>query len=165
MNRTKAMWQLISRETGKAPENDKLELRIGNKIISHPPEITEKLNMYCISTVEELLKQNSNRRCDNKLEIKRCPNSIFIYPVTEEEVISLAKSLKGKPTAGYDDIHESLVKQGIQLIKGPLAHIYNVLLNSGVFPDEWKTAKVKSLYKKGDRYDMQNCRPILTCLC
>jgi hypothetical protein len=68
--------------------------------------------------------------------------------------------LKGKPTAGCDDIPERLVKQCIQLIKGPLAHIYNVSLNSGVFPDEWKTAKVKPLYKKGDRYDMQNYRPV-----
>jgi len=68
--------------------------------------------------------------------------------------------LKSKPTAGYDDILESLFKQCIQLIKGPLAHIYNVLLNSGAFPNEWKTAKVKPLYKKGDRYDMLNFRPI-----
>jgi hypothetical protein len=117
------MWQLINREIGKPPENDhKLELRIGNKTISNPTEITEKLNMHFISTVEELIKQNSNRS-DNKLEIKHCPNSIFIYPVAEEEVISLTKSLKGKPTASYDDIPDSLVKQCIQLIKGPLAHL------------------------------------------
>jgi sarcosine oxidase/L-pipecolate oxidase len=32
-------------------------------------------------------------------------------------------------------------------------------LNSGVFSNEWKTEKVKSLYK-GDRYDIQNYRPI-----
>jgi len=69
------------------------------------------------------------------LKIKQGPNSIFIYPVTEEEMISLIKSLKGKPTAGDDDIPENLVKQCVQLIKGPLAHIYNLSLNSGVFPD------------------------------
>jgi hypothetical protein len=57
--------------------------------------------------------------------------------------------LKGKTTAGYDDIPESLVKHCIQLIKKPLAHIYNASFNSGVFPDEWKTVKVKPLYKKG----------------
>jgi len=56
-------------------------------------------------------------------------------------VISLTKSLKGNPAAGYDDIPERLVKQCIHLIKGPLAHIYNVSMNSGVFPDKWKTAK------------------------
>jgi len=48
----------------------------------------------------------------------------------------------------------------MQLIKGSLAHIYNLSLNSGVFPDIWKTAKVKPLYKKGDKYDMKNYRPI-----
>jgi hypothetical protein len=42
-----------------------------------------------------------------------------------------------------------------------VAHIYNVSLNSGVFPDKWKTATVTPLYKKGDRYDMQNYRSIL----
>ena len=155
------MWQLINREIGKAPENNhKLQLKIENKITSNPTEITEKLNVYFISTVEELVKENSNRRCYNKLEIKHCPNSIFIHPVTEEEVISLTKSLKGKPTAAYDDTPERLVKQCMQLTKWPLAHIYNVLLKSGVFPDEWKTAKVKPLYKKGDTYDTQNYRPI-----
>jgi hypothetical protein len=123
------MWQLVNKEIDKAPENDhKLELRIGNKTIINPTEITETLNMHFISTVEELVKQSSNRRSDNKLEIKHCPNSIFIYLVTEEEVISLTKILKGKPTAGYNDIPESLVKQCIQLIKRPLAHIYNVSL-------------------------------------
>jgi Reverse transcriptase (RNA-dependent DNA polymerase). len=34
-------------------------------------------------------------------------------------------------------------------------------LNSDVFPNEWKTAKAKPLYKKGDRNDVQNYRPIL----
>ena len=75
-------------------------------------------------------------------------------------MVSLAKNLKDMLTAGYNDIPESLVKQCIQLIKGPQIHIYNVSLQSGVFPDEWKLAKVKPLYEKGDMYDIQNYRPI-----
>ena len=110
----------------------------------------------------ELVKQNINKRSYNNSckEIKHSPNSIFISPATEEEVVSLAKNLKEKLTAGYNDMPESLVKQCIQLIKGPLTHSSNVSLRSGVFPDEWKSAKVKPLYKKGDRYDIQNYRPI-----
>jgi hypothetical protein len=83
-----------------------------------------------------------------------------MLPVTEEEVVSLAKSLKGKPTAGYEDMPESLVEQCIQLIKGPLTHIHNVSLMSGVFPYDWNVAKLKRLYKKGNSYDIQNYRPI-----
>jgi hypothetical protein len=100
--------------------------------------------------VAELLQQNINKRSYNNLrqEIKHCPNSIFISPVTEEEVVSLATNLKNKLTAGYDDMPKSVVKQCIRLIEGPLTHIYNVSLTSGVFPDEWKAAKVNPLYKR-----------------
>ena len=109
--RMKAMWRLINREIGKVPENEeKLELRIGNKLISNPTEPTDK-----VSTVEELVKQKSNVSVCN-LKIKQCPNSIFIYPVTEE-VISLTKSLKEKPTAGDDDMPENVVTQCMQLTK------------------------------------------------
>ena len=114
-----------------------------------------------MNTVAELVQQNINKGSYDNLrqEIKHCPNSIFISPV-KEEVVSLAMNLKDELTGGYDEIPESLVKQCIQLIKGPLTHIYNVSLRSGVFPDEWKAAKVKPLYKKGDRYNIQNYRPI-----
>jgi potassium voltage-gated channel Eag-related subfamily H protein 8 len=44
--------------------------------------------------------------------------------------------------------------------KGPLAHIYNISINSGTFPEKFKIARVKPLYKKGDIYSIQNYRPI-----
>jgi hypothetical protein len=121
-NRPKAMWRLINREIGNAPKNEqKLELKVGNKIISNPAEITDKLKSHFINTVKEMVKHNNNGSV-NDLELTR-PNSIFIYPVTDEEVISLTKSLKGKPTSGVDDVPENLVKQYIHLIKGPLSHL------------------------------------------
>jgi exonuclease III len=160
-NRTKTMWQLINREMGKTQENDyKMEIRVGEKVTSNPMVITESLNKHMVNSVEELVKQNSDNKSHVNLEINQCLKSVFIEPVTEEEVIKLSTCLKDKFTSGYDDIPESLVKQCIQLIKRPLAHIYNISLSSGVFPEEWKTVKVKPLYKKGDKYEMQNYRPI-----
>jgi hypothetical protein len=51
------MWQLINRETGKTQEDDyKLELKIGNNIISNLTEISEKINMYFKNTVAELVQ-------------------------------------------------------------------------------------------------------------
>ena len=70
MERTKAIWRLINREIGKAPENEeKLELRIANKLISNHIEITDKLNTHFVSTVEELVKQKRNGSVYN-LKIK-----------------------------------------------------------------------------------------------
>ena len=71
MDITKAMWQLINREIGKTPKiEQKLELRIGNKFISNPTEIADKLNTHSISNVEEMVKQKSNGSVYN-LKIKK----------------------------------------------------------------------------------------------
>jgi len=115
------MWQLTNREISTTQEDENnLELMTGNNIVSNPIEIAEKLNMYFTNTVAELVQQNINkgRYNNSRQEINHCPNSIFISPVTEDEVVSLAKHLKDKLTAGYCSIRESLVKQYIQLIKG-----------------------------------------------
>jgi hypothetical protein len=108
------------------------------------------------------LIKNSNLGCNNKKsqKINKCETSVFIYPVTEDEVVSLAKTLKNKRTVGPDDIPECLVKHSIGLIKKLLTHIYKLSFSLGVFPENWKTAKVILLHKKGDRHDMQNYRPI-----
>jgi len=47
-----------------------------------------------------------------------------------------------------------------KFVKGPLAHIYNISINPGKFPEKFKIARVKPLYKKVDIYSIQNNRPI-----
>jgi len=123
-----------------------LELRIGNSIITNPTELAEKIHSYSTSNGAELVNKKTNvGNCNNSQnDISLCPNTIFIHA---EEVVSLTRGLKGKRSAGYDDIIY-LVKEFIQLVKKPLTHIYNVSLNFGFFPNEWKVARVKALCKK-----------------
>ena len=52
------------------------------------------------------------------------------------------------------------MKQCAVSIKGPLTHIYNMSISSGTFPELFKVARVKPLYKKGNIYGNQNYRPI-----
>jgi len=70
------------------------------------------------------------------------------------------KKFKGKFSAGYGEIPEYVVKHCAKFVKGPLAHIYNILINSGTFPEKFKVARVKPFYKKIDIYSIQNYRPI-----
>jgi hypothetical protein len=48
----------------------------------------------------------------------------------------------------------------IEEIKKPLEHLCNASMKCGIFPDKFKIAKVKPLYKKGDKNDVQNYSPI-----
>ena len=84
---------------------------------------------------------------------------MFAPPVTENEIEKVINKLKGKFSAGFDEIPESLVKRCTHHIKKPLTHICNISLKFGIFPDLMKRAKLRPIFKKGDRQDIQNYRP------
>ena len=46
-----------------------------------------------------------------------------------------------------------------------LTYIMNMSLQMGVFPNEWKIAKVVPLHKGGDLNDVNNYRPISILAC
>jgi hypothetical protein len=55
---------------------------------------------------------------------------MFWLPVTELEIERIIKSLRGKPSAGIDEVPELIVKKSLQFIKKPLLHIFNASLES-----------------------------------
>jgi len=57
-------------------------------------------------------------------------------------------------------LEPGLIKEVIEAIVEPLLHIYNPALNEGIVSDKLKTAKVVPIYKKGDKSQACNYRPI-----
>jgi hypothetical protein len=77
------------------------------------------LNSYFLEIVDEIIQQNS---CHTNMyvgqrKIDYCPNSIFVVTITENEVESVIKYLKGKTSVGYDEIPEYVVKQSASFIR------------------------------------------------
>ena len=68
-------------------------------------------------------------------------------------------SLKINKSAGYDDISFNVVKKCFGVLHKPLLHIFNLSLQTGVFPDKLMIAKV-TLFKGGENYELGNHRPI-----
>ena len=60
----------------------------------------------------------------------------------------------------YDEISCKIIKSCASIISFPLSYIYNYSLHTGIFPDRLKTAVVKPLHKKGDKFNISNYRPI-----
>lgn len=62
---------------------------------------------------------------------------------------------------GLDNISARLLRECPNLIAESLTQIFNQSIKTGIFPTEWKRARVTPLYKNsGERTDPSNYRPI-----
>ena len=61
---------------------------------------------------------------------------------------------------GIDGIQARFIKDSASEIKVAISHIINLSIDTNVVPTEFKYARVKPLYKKGNRNQVENYRPI-----
>ena len=52
------------------------------------------------------------------------------------------------------------MKLGAEVLAVPLTHIINTSIVSGVFPTNWKEAKVVPIHKKGNKRTLKNYRQV-----
>jgi len=152
-NKNKALWKIINKEIVNSHHVSNIKMNTGAKMITNPQTITDRFNIYFTEVTEDLLSQ-VNYHCPQQYlqsQIKNCSETMFVAPVTETEVKQVIKGLKNNSSPGRDEITTSLVKQCLCHFIKPLLHIYNVSLQNGIFPDMIKKAKIKPLFKQGDR--------------
>jgi len=65
-----------------------------------------------------------------------------------------------KSSFGVDGIPVNILKRSIVYISEPLSVIVYCSIQTGVFPDELKIARVRPIFKSGDKQLLQNYRPI-----
>jgi hypothetical protein len=124
--------------------------------------VSQQFNEFFINSVGKLIHSNKNCKIDHatRNDITQNPNVLFLAPATEEEVLQIAKKLKMKSSAGYDEIPDMIVKQCIHTVKKPLTFIINLSLSSGIFLNQTKIAKVRPIFKKGQKQNIENYRLI-----
>jgi hypothetical protein len=86
--------------------------------------------------------------------------TLFLEPVCEEEIVKITYNFKNKKSCDNDNINMTLVKTVIHCIKIPLTNICNKSIQSGIFPDGMKKAKVVPIFKSGDQKEVSNYRPV-----
>ena len=68
--------------------------------------------------------------------------------------------MKTKKSSGYDGMSIMILKHRVKAIRKPFTYICNFSLTYGIFPDRCMYALVLPVYKRGERTDRSNYRPI-----
>jgi hypothetical protein len=87
-------------------------------------------------------------------------NSFFLRPTTPQEVHSLILQLANSNTKDIYDISSKVLKISIDFISYPLHIIINSCFEEGYFPEQLKKSKIVPIFKKGNKEEVQNYRPI-----
>ena len=80
--------------------------------------------------------------------------------IDTKKIAQKIKKLRGDSAAGPDNINPGMLKELGQELAEPLSRIFYRSLNEGEVPEDWKTANVTPIYKKGAKSDPGNYRPV-----
>ena len=79
---------------------------------------------------------------------------------TEDIVLKLFKSIDISKAAGVSSLPGRFLKDRAVILAKPVTEICNFSIKSKLFPDPWKLAKLKPIFKKWSRIDPSYYRPI-----
>ena len=163
-NNPKKFWQTVNEATDTEIKSSSSIIEIINNngsTVRKSKDIANEFNKYftCIghNIVSKIRKTQIN---PNIVENTVPSSSMFLFPIDEDEIISLVKSLKNNVAPGIDGITNKTLKIIAEQIAKPLTHVFNLCISQGVFPATLKYAVVVPLHKSGDRKNLNNYRPI-----
>ena len=125
------------------------ELRLNGSIISNSSEL---LGPRLVNEIPPY-DNNNDLSYINNINVN---NNKFSFSSTSSSIVfsHLNKLCRSKAT-GLDNISAKIIRECADLISLSLCDLFNKSLFSGIFPDDWKCARVTPLLKQGEASDFK----------
>ena len=164
-NNIRETWKILKQSITKCKDKSGFceSFNINGRVKTNKNDIVEEFNKYFVNVAKNIHASipTCNKYYSDYLKKHVVINkNIFFSPVAPEDIQQICNKMKLKTSVGYDNVSNKLMKETVEFISKPLAHIFNQSMSSGTFPNKLKTAKVIPLYKSGDKHLLNNYRPI-----
>ena len=80
--------------------------------------------------------------------------------MTINDVKECMSELKNKKCEGFDRIPVCMIYDARELLLPPMAVLFNSIYQTLKIPEQWKVSKIIPIFKKGNKTEIENYRPI-----
>ena len=158
---TKHMWKSINNLIHKSKKSQNItDICNKNGEIINTPGIPNAFNNHFTDLGFNLSQNILRCSIPPQSYISESTREFIFCDITEQEVYQLLSSLSPNKASGLDGLPAKLIKLASPYITKSLTTIFNKSISTGMFPCEWKTAKVTPIYKSGPKSNLDNYRPI-----
>ena len=153
-------WRILSKLLGSnKTRRDIIEIIDGNDLLTETQDIVNKF-ADVFSNIGQILDLNLETNDFSPYRhIDRNCHSLYLFPVTNEELLKVITNLKLTKT-DKNSIPVRIFKSITSVICYPLCKIINSSFSTGIFPNIFKLARLTPVFKKGDKNECSNYRQI-----
>ena len=83
-----------------------------------------------------------------------------MHHATSDDVSKATNALSSSAISSIDKMSLKLLRLSLPVIASPLSHIFNMSIDTDSFSTSWKIGQIIPVFKKGNRSDYRNYRPI-----
>ena len=151
----KTYWKIINNLLNKCKIPRIPPLLIANKFVTSCKEKATLFNNFFVTQCQPFVNTS-------KLPIffPLTAEKVDICGITSEQISNILLDLKVNKAHGPDDISIKMIKLCGNDLCIPLKLIFNNILETGIFPNQWKKANVTPVHKKDSKQLIKNYRPI-----
>ena len=160
---SKKIWRELNDFTNRKPARDELPpyFNVGGRQVGGASEVADGFNQFFGNIAVKITKDQpaSDIEIDYFLP-KNSYKKMSLKPIDGAKLFEIVSKMKPKTSCGIDNCSNKILKAILPSIFDPLLHLINNSLTNETVPSVWKIAKVVPVYKKGDKHNYTNYRPI-----
>ena len=132
------------------------EIKVREQTITEPSAIAQKLNLHFSSIGERLASEIPSSNVEHECYLEPTEATFSMKAPT----VNVVRKLLLKLNERKDNIPSNLLKMAANIVAPSLTQIFTKSISTGIFPTEWKFARVTPIFSKGKRDDPNNHWPM-----